>query len=539
MSHHPLRERDRLWNQLQSQPATNTSEPYWDLLVVGGGITGAGVMRAAADHGLRVLLLEQQDFSWGTSSRSSKMVHGGIRYLSMGDIALTRHSLEERELLLDQAPGLVRRMGYYFTLARKAKLPAFAVKLVLWLYDRLAGIRDHQSITLMELGQTFQGINQAALKGAFYYTDAVTDDSRLVQRVIQEAVREGAAAMNYAKVNRLLKDADGTVTGVVITDQLSGQTANVYAGAVVNATGAWADRLRNELNPEKRVRPQRGSHIVVSSERLPVAAALTLSHPDDQRTLFIYPWEGCTVVGTTDLDHAVELDIEASITAAEVDYLLRAANYTFSKVGLCRGDVISSWAGVRPIIGSERSKDPSKERRDHAVWTDSRLITVSGGKLTTFRLIALDVLRAAVEILPFGKLPRIQTSGRVFAKATLDPAQLLPAYPALARQLIARYGDLAAEVIRDCDESEVIPVAGTDFCLAECRWALREEAVQHLDDLLLRRTRLGLILENGAQALFGQLQRLFTEELGWGGERWHSEVERYLALWQAHYYLPE
>lgn len=538
MSDYPLKHRTHLWELLESQQEGNAAH-QWDLVIVGGGITGAGILREATVHGLRAILLEQQDFSWGTSSRSSKMVHGGIRYLSMGDLTLTRHSLSEREHLLEQAPGLVRRMGYYFTLSKGAKLPSVAVKILLWVYDLLAGISDHKSISLLKLGQHFKGIDLTSLKSAFYYTDAVTDDSRLVQRVIQEAVVDGAAAMNYVKVSDLLKSSAGVVRGVELTDILSGNKVNVRAAVVINATGAWADRLRNQLNPEKRIRPQRGSHLVVSGQRLPVSAALTLSHPDDGRTLFIYPWEGRTVVGTTDLDHPADLDLEASITSEEVNYLLRAANHCFPQVDLKTGDIISTWAGVRPIIGSEKSKDPSKERRDHAVWTDSNLVTVSGGKLTTFRLIARDALQAAVQMLPGRKLISFDSNARIFKNTTLNPSELLPSDPSFASELIGRYGDLAAEVISGSSAAETTPLADTGFCLAECRWALREESVQHLDDLMLRRTRLGLILAGGGEQLFQQLQRLFSEELGWDSERWQIEVNRYQALWQNYYFLPQ
>ena len=525
------------WQALRGE--AGQGPPEWDLIVVGGGISGAGVMREAARRGLRVLLLEQQDFAWGTSSRSSKMVHGGIRYLAMGDLKLTRHSLQERELLIAEAPGLVERMGYYYTLRRGTWLPCLAVKLILWLYDRIAGISDHRRISLPALATRFRGIRADQFKGVFYYTDAVTDDSRLVLRVIQEALKAPTQvmALNYVRVARLLNGESGEVVGVVAEDQVSGTGTEIRARAIVNATGAWADRLRNQVNPEVRVRPLRGSHIVVPAERLPVSAALTLAHPGDGRTMFIYPWENRTVVGTTDLDHRLDLDIEASISAGEVQYLLDAANATFTGVELTAADILSTWSGVRPIIGSEKSRDPSKERRDHAVWRDGRLITVSGGKLTTFRLIALDVLEAVCGVLP--DMAPVRNGGRMFASLQVQPEELLPANPEFAAVLLGRYGDAAVELVAQASEIELQPLHNTRFCLAECRWSASRESVRHLDDLLLRRTHLGLLLAEGAAELAPQLRAIMQQELHWDDARWAEEWARYQCIWQRHYSLPE
>jgi glycerol-3-phosphate dehydrogenase len=319
MATYRLSDREQLIQDVQSTD--------WDMIVVGGGITGAGVLREAAREGLKVLLLEQQDFAWGTSSRSSKMVHGGLRYLAMGDIALTKHSLHERERLLREAPGLVERMGYYFLLNKRKSPPKFGVKIVLWLYDIIAGVKYHRSIRLPELQEKFKTLSISSLKAAFYYTDAITDDSRLVQRVLQEAIDDGGAALNYSRVAKLLQGSDGEVQGVVL--EQGSELLEVRAKVVVNATGAWADVLRQQVQNEKRVRPLRGSHLVVDQKDLPVADALALTHPQDNRSTFIFPWENRTVIGTTDLDHTIDLDVEANISAQEVNYLLELSNSVF------------------------------------------------------------------------------------------------------------------------------------------------------------------------------------------------------------------
>jgi len=511
------------------------SEAHWDLIVVGGGITGAGVAREAVRRGLKTLLLEQRDFSWGTSSRSSKMVHGGLRYIAQGDFKLTRDALLERERLLSEAPGLVERMGYIFPV-RGLQFPGrFTFSALLELYDRFARIRDHRWMKAKELLARVPGLSPKGLKGACYYTDAVTDDSRLVLRVLQEAVADGAVIANYMKVGSLLKDGN-RVRGVVVTDTQTGRSYTLNSDVVVSATGAWADQLRGELVQEKRVRPLRGSHIVVPHARLPVRDALTLLHPQDRRPVFVFPWEGMTVVGTTDLDHRVDLDTEASVTRAEITYLYDAVQSQFGGARLTDADVISTWSGVRPVIGSEKNKDPSKERRDHAVWADKGLITVSGGKLTIFRLIALDVLRAAQPYLKNAGHSFHDDGAAVFARNASAATMGLFA-PGRRRVLAGRYGDALA-AYANLEHARGNTLNDTPYSLADVVWALREEQCEHLDDLLLRRTRLGNLLPDGASALFDTLKPLVQNELGWSDATWQQEVQRYREIWQKHYALP-
>jgi len=507
---------------------------HWDVIVVGGGITGAGVLREAARLGLKALLLEQRDYSWGTSSRSSKMVHGGLRYIAQGDFKLTRDALLERERLLAEAPGLIERMGYIFPV-RGLQFPGrFSFSALLELYDRFARIRDHRWLNAAELQQRLPGLSGRALKGGCYYTDAVTDDSRLVLRVLQESVSSGGAVANYMKVKSLLR-RDGRVAGVVAEDVSSGTSYSISADVVVSATGAWADRLRGELVQEKRVRPLRGSHIVLRHERLPVKHALTLLHPKDRRPVFVFPWEGTTVVGTTDLDHREDLDIEASINREELEYIYDAVQSQFDGPRLTDAEVISTWSGVRPVIGSEGNKDPSKERRDHAVWANDGLVTVSGGKLTIFRLIALDALRAAQPWLRNKR--EIRDGDGVIFDHNADAATMERFAPGRRRVLAGRYGD-ALRAYADIEGARGATLENTPYSIADVTWALREEQCEHLDDLLLRRTRLGNVLPRGGESLFAQIRPLCQRELGWDDARWEQEVTRYRGIWQAHYALP-
>ena len=521
--------RDKLLAEMRSGDALD-----WDLIIVGGGITGAGILREATRRGYRALLLEQCDFSSGTSSRSSKMIHGGLRYLAAGDLKLTKESVTERERLLNEAPGLVERIHFYFSISKGLCPGRWAMAVILTIYDFIAGIRDHRYFNNRRLGQKFPGLQLAHLNGATAYSDAMVDDSRLVLRVLQESIDDGGTAINYSKVTKLLLHGK-QVEGVVLNDPDGGDGINLRAPVVINATGAWADRLRNQVNVEKRIRPLRGSHLIVPHHLMPVTDVLTSLHPDDKRGVYIYPWEGTTVIGTTDLDHADDLDIEASISAAEVDYLLRAFNVQFPDQAISRENIISTWAGVRPVIGSEASKDPSRERRDHAVWSDNGLITVSGGKLTTFRLIALDALAAARDHLPD---PQPFADERVFNAPDTLAKDLVADDPVWAQRLLGRYGLQAKPMFDSAPAAERERIQGTDFCLAECRWAARHEAVAHLDDLLLRRTRLGMLLTDGGSELFPALESICRAELGWDSAHWQQEVSRYLSIWQRFYSLP-
>lgn len=544
-------DRNTLWQALKQNP-----DNHWDVIIVGGGIIGAGVLREAARRGLKALLIEQRDFAWGTSSRSSKMVHGGLRYLSQGDLKLTRHSVQERERLIEEAPGLVERIGYYFLL-RKGQFPGrFVMNFVLSVYDKLAGIKDHRYVDKKTVLQQFPGIQSTGLKGASYYTDTAVDDARLVLRVLQEAIQAGGEAMNYVQAKGLLKEPSavseeppaepdepsagetqpGQVRGLVVEDvsqlQGSGEQLELRADAVINATGAWADRLRQEVIDEKRIRPLRGSHLVFPHDKLPVEAALTLFHPEDKRPVFVFPWEGATLVGTTDFDHSEDMDIEASITQDEVDYLMLILSTHYPNIILGPEDVISTYSGVRPVIGSDKNKDPSKERRDDAVWAEKGLVTVSGGKLTTFRLTAINALNAAQGWLKSS--PSQIIDDRIF----VTPDAHAPRGSWLSR-MNGRYGNNVGHLLAYAREGEQELINSTQFCLAECRWAARHESVVHLDDLLLRRTRLGLLLESGACELFPEIEEICQQELGWDRVKWQSEMLRYQGIWQEHYSLPQ
>lgn len=506
----------------------------WDLLIIGGGITGAGILLEASRRGLAALLVEQKDFAWGTSSRSSKLVHGGLRYLKQGRLGITFESVHERQALLREAAGLVEPQGFAFGdyLGRKPGRRQFMLGLAL--YDWMAGRRTRRLLSADEFAMLAPHVARAGLQGGMLYQDAKTDDARLVLRVLQEARQHGGVAVNYLGVASLLRTQD-MVDGALLHDAIGHHDHRVHARLVISATGAWADGLRGQVGGVPRLRPLRGSHLLLPAWRLPLAQAVSLMHPHDGRPVFAYPWEGVTLVGTTDVDHGAGLDAEAAITRAEFDYLLAALRWQFPALELVENDVIATFSGVRPVVASG-ALDPSQEAREHALWVEQGLLTVAGGKLTTFRAIALQALRMAAPLLPhwradLRKLPVFAAVAPLTGSAMqLDFDQRL--------RLLGRHGAQAQALCDAAQDGELAMVQGTQTVWAQLRWGARMERVEHLDDLLLRRTRLGLQLAGGALAILPRVRAICQQELGWSDARWEEEQVRYLALWRGHYSVP-
>ena len=527
-----LKYRNDLWHRLSSD------ERPWDLVIIGGGITGAGILREAARRGLKVLLVEQKDFAWGTSSRSSKMVHGGLRYVAEGEIRLTKEAVQERERFLQEVPGLVDPLGNVF-LHFKRKFPTpFIFQTLLRLYDFFAGKKNRRYIARNDVSFWAPYARQEGLLGASQFMDAVTDDSRLVFRVLREAAWDGGDAINYVTADETLKQ-NGKVTGLRVTDNESGETCAINAKVVVSATGTWADQWRDTTLDSLRVRPLRGSHIVLPRWKLPVAQSIMMMHPKDKRPLFVFPWEGATVIGTTDLDHQQDLNAEAVITREEINYLFESVAYQFPGIKLSDKDVIATYAGVRPVVSNVASKGkglkPSQERREHTIWQEPGLIAVSGGKLTTFRVIALDVLNAAANELNI----KVHDVGSAVFQAT--PASAAPAdLPLGLRQRVAgHYGPDLDQVISSVVKTDLREIDGLPTLWVELEWAVKGEMIVHLDDLLLRRTRLGLLLPQGGESVMARVKVMCQQHLGWDDAKWQKEVVRYRKLWAANYSLPQ
>ena len=526
-----------MWNKGWREQAWSALDQRWDLIVVGGGITGAGVLRHAVAAGLKTLLVEAGDFSFGTSSRSSKLIHGGLRYILNKQFKVTRESVRERERLMKEAPYGVTKLGFLFANYDRYHAGNGMIGSVIALYDLLAPKWDHSRYSVEKIGQEWPFLDKQGLKGGYLYYDAAMDDSRIVLRVIREAVQAGGTALNYVRAESLLRDNRGQVCGVALRDLASpsGRTAEIRGGAVVNAAGPWSDGLRAQVGRQPRLRKLRGSHLVLPHEKLPVRAALTLLHPRDKRAMFVIPWEGTTIVGTTDIDHDPALEgrySEPFATREEIDYVMEILELLFPGLGLKVSDLISTFSGLRPIVRGDAAS-PSGESRAHALWDEDGLITITGGKYTTFRIMSKQTVGKVLSRL--GRPPEISL------KHIINPLPVIDQHDldiATLHYLMGRYGGETAALIAAAGEGEMGHIAHLPNVWAELRWAARAEGVVHLDDLLLRRVRIGMLLPDGALDLLDRIRLLAQPELGWDDARWLQEVELYRDIWKK-YYSPD
>lgn len=528
--------RDEAWGALVRDP--------WDVLVVGGGVTGAGIARRAAQAGLRTALVEHRDFAWGTSSRSSKLVHGGLRYLAHGQIGVVRQSVAGREALLKAAPDLIKELAFLMPTYAGAKPGRLMLNAGLLAYDMLAGRRTHRHLSRAELLGLVPSLRAEGLSGGFRYGDAWTDDARLVLRVLADARAAGAVTLSYARVEETLRDPAGNVVGVALRDAASedgaagaGRTAEIRATVVINSTGAAADVLRRGIDGRPRIRPLRGSHLFFPAERLPIVGAVSSSHPADGRPVFAYPWDGVAIVGTTDVDEPGDQSLEPRISAAEVTYLHEWLAYTFPSLRLTPADAIASMAGVRPVIGTGKA-DPSAESREHVVWEENGLVTVTGGKLTTFDAIARDTLHRIAPRLggrsSTGSVPLDVVGG----DDVRDAAKAAGLSPDAVDRFIGRHARETTAALAALQPGETDSIPGAQDTWLDVRWAARSEGVVHLDDLLLRRVRLGLQLPGGAFDLLPRIRAIAQPELGWNDARWTAEEAAYRRLWSEAYAPP-
>ncbi len=469
----------------------------YDLIVIGGGITGAGIFREAARAKVSVLLVEARDFASGTSSWSSKLVHGGLRYLQTGEWRLTAESVRERQRLLRDAPDLVEPLDFLLPCFRGGKPSRGLLRLGLWVYDRFAhdvATRSRSLDVAAALAITPQ-LGTQNLLGALQYQDARTDDCRLVWRLIEQGVRDGGSALNYLSAEQLLH-AQGRVSGVALRDAEIGATREIAAGVVINATGVWAAGLPGQPTAAPTLRPLRGSHLVFPQARLSLPCAVSFFHPRDRRPVFAYPWQGATLIGTTDLDHREDL-WNPRMTGKEADYLLEAMDWLMPSVGLRLQEALSSFAGVRSVVADGSGK-PSAASRESAQWGAPGFIGITGGKLTTFRVTARQVLAEAAKQLPALRLAAEQTP--LFDQARAESPALAPTL----EQVVARAG----------------------------------EQVRHLDDLLLRRSRAGLVLPAFGEALIAPALAACRSTLGWDEARCLSEAAAYRSHMQRQHRVP-
>jgi len=507
----------------------------WDLIIIGGGITGAGIFREAARMGLSVILIEQRDFAWGTSSRSSKLVHGGLRYLKEGHFKMTKIAVEERERLLKEAPGLVEPLGFLLPIYEDQRPGKRTIQVGLSLYDIMARERQHHYYDREKFRQMVPHINSSGLKGGFEFLDAQVDDSRLVLRLINEAAASGACALNYVAVKRINRNDAGQVVGVNVADVETLENRTLWSPAVINATGSWAEKLHPSPEPLRHLRPLRGSHLVFPADALPLTKGFSFIHPADKRAVFVVPWEGAVLVGTTDLDHTENLSVEPTITEEEVIYLMRGVQAMFPALAIALQDCLCAFAGIRPVL-SEGKLKPSEESREHVVWISDGLITVTGGKLTTFRRLAMDALKAAKPYLP--QDTTINRKAPTFDEVPQKPPPGYGLTPPIWRRLYGRYGMAAETLVRKAKPRDLSIVPGTHTLWAELPYVAQNEQIRHLTDLLLRRVRIGLLTPEGGKAYLKRIRKLCQNVLPWDRRRWKKEINTYLDHWLYAHALP-
>src|SRR5262245_50170055 len=384
---------------------TTLGSEAFDLLIVGGGINGAGIARDAVLRGLRTALVDRADFASGTSSRSSKLIHGGLRYLEEGHVRLVLESVQERERLRRLAPHLVRPQEFVYPLYRGVNTHPLKLAAGLWAYDLLAGlwgVRRHRMLGVRRTIEAEPALRREGLRGAGCYFDYRTDDARLVLETMMSAAVAGAVVVSYAGLTGFVKE-NGRIVGAHVVDRLCDREIEVRARVVVNAAGPWVDRVAAlDADVPPRLRLTKGVHVIVPRARIGHNAAIVLNAVADRRVMFVIPWGEQSLVGTTDTDHAGGPDTPPTVEASDVAYLLETVNHYFPAANLTRGDVVSAFAGLRPLVAPPPADGltPSSVSREEEIFASaSGLITIAGGKLTTYRLIAANVVDRVLDSL--------------------------------------------------------------------------------------------------------------------------------------------
>ena len=526
--------------------AAMTAAPV-DLLVIGGGITGAGIARDAALRGIRTALVEASDFGSGTSSRSSRLVHGGLRYLEHGWLRLVFEASRERRILLQIAPHLVRPMAFLFPIHAGSRVGRWRLAAGMWLYDLLSVFRNvhtHRTLSRRAVRRAEPQLRSKDLLGGSRYYDAWCDDARLVLANVRGAHRSGALVASYARVAAFEKAA-GQLRGVVLEDAVDDRRLSVRAHVTVNATGPWADAIRrlDEAGAEPVLRPTKGVHIAVPRARVGNAGALTLTSPIDGRVMFVLPWDEVTIVGTTDTDYSGDPG-DVVPTADDVTYLLRSANSLFPDARLAPGDVIAAWAGLRPLLRDGDTGATAAVPREHRILQSaSGLITITGGKLTTYRSMAaelVDTVAAALhhldgravarraptarEPLPGGEVADLDLLERELVKEGVSASS--------AKHLVGSYGSEAMAVAnlaaRERPLAEPL-MEGQPLLRAEVVHQARREMALSVSDVMIRRTHLFHRHPSQGTEVTPDVAGLLARELGWDAAREAASLAAYLA----------
>jgi glycerol-3-phosphate dehydrogenase len=521
----------------------------FDVVVIGGGITGVGCALDAASRGLRVALIERDDFASGTSSKSSKLVHGGIRYLQQGDVRLVYEALAERQILRRNAPHLVKVLPFlipiFSTKGVVNKKLARAMGTAMWMYDLTGGLRIgkmHKRVSKKQALEWFPTLPADKLMPSYLYYDAEADDARLVVTVARTAaLKFGATLVNRTEVVDLHKDATGKVNGVVV--KVDGRTFTVSTKAVVNAAGVWSDDVRalDEAEHPRSIRPAKGVHITVPWSKVRNTVAAVIPVPGDKRSVFVVPWGQFTFVGTTDTDYTGPID-DPQCNEDDVEYLLRALNGSITET-VTTDDILGTWAGLRPLVAdpeaSGRTADLS--RRHKVRRSDSGVVTITGGKLTTYREMAADTIDEVLsEVLDADRSTRLRRRSKTKHlklhgangyEELVDAADSIsPLGGDEVRRLANRYGSDATTVLAIAESDPSLAellVPGLPYLRAEAIFAVRYEMATTVDDILSRRTRARLETRDVSAEAAVAVAALIAPELGWDDAEQARQVADY------------
>ncbi len=536
-------------------PRESETEQY-DLVIVGGGIVGAGIARDAALRGMHVALLEKTDWGAGTSSKSSKMIHGGLRYLEHGEVGLVFESVSERAVQTRVAPHIVRPQAFLVPIYKGLKPGLEIMNIGLWIYDTLALFRApklHKTFRGDKAAELAPELKREGLKGCIEYYDCVTDDARLVLENVVDAAKHGAECHSYTEVIRLEREGK-RVRRVIARDLFSREERSFSARAVVIAAGAWTDELLDQVKIDvgrKLLRRTKGVHLVFAHEQLPLERAITLISPVDGRVMFAIPWRGRTVIGTTDTDFEGTAD-DVHADADDAEYLCASANAYFPRADFSPSDVIATWAGLRPLINEEGVEDESDVSREHEIYVrDDGVVIIAGGKLTTYRRMAKECVRKAMAWLDenerdfdAGALAKPRTKKRPLPGAVGLADPTLDGVRKLARELSEQhtvdfetadhltkvYGVRAATI---CEMIEADDALGLridpelPYVWAEIEFAAAHDMARTLDDVLSRRVPLLLVARDQGLGIAERCADILATRLGWDADRRTDELARY------------
>jgi glycerol-3-phosphate dehydrogenase len=512
-------------NRADFLKTVNDFNDYWDVLIIGGGATGLGCAVDSASRGYKTLLLDMHDFSKGTSSRSTKLVHGGVRYLQQGDVSLVIEALKERGLLIQNAPHLVSHQSFIVPSYKWWNGPFYGVGLKV--YDMLAGklgIKKSKNLTKEEVLEKIPTLESEGLLGGTIYYDGQFDDSRLAINLAQTAVDEGAVALNYMKVTGLVKTGSGLVEGVETLDMINGEKHTINARVVINATGIFSDSIleMDEPGHSKIIQCAQGVHIVLDKEFLPGDASIMVPHTDDGRVLFAVPWHGKALVGTTDTP-VEKPSLEPVALEEEIEFILRHAKQYLTK-DPTRADVKSVFAGLRPLVRPEDAKSTSEISRSHHLQvSESGLVTIAGGKWTTYRKMAEDTINQAAMVAGLERTACRTEDLRIHGwLKNVDRDDHLYVYGS---------DKVALEKVLD-EEPEYREQLHPDlpYLKGEVIWSVRNELAVTIEDFLSRRTRALLLDAKASLEMAPEVGKLLAAEFGENDDWVQQEVKEYEAM---------